>query len=116
MKFRSFSYAIGVAFVVSGMVPVRVRAQGSGHPSAAETAIKAAEAKPTPRSRDGHPDLNGYWNYPESTPQSAHVDAKGNLYIDVPPSNGGKGGVIPEKLEAPRTIQNPPIYKPELLE
>lgn len=115
MKFRSLSYVAAAAFVLPCMSPMRVLAQGNGRPTAAEAAIKAAEAKPTPRTPQGHPDLNGYWNYPALTPQSAHVDAKGNLYIDVPPANGGKGGVIPEKLETPRTIQNPPSYKPELL-
>ena len=115
MKFRSLSYVVAAAFVLPCMVPMRVLAQGRPAASATEAAIKAAEAKPTPRTPDGHPDLNGYWNYPEMIPKSAHVDADGNLFINVPPSNGGKGGVIPEKLEAPRTIQNPPSYKPELL-
>ena len=82
--------------------------------SAAEAAIKAAEAKPTPRTADGHPDLNGYWDYPQ-LPKSAHVDANGNLYIDVPRSNGGTGGVIPETLPPHREYPNPPPYKPELL-
>jgi hypothetical protein len=115
MKFRSLSYGLATAFVLSGMVPMRVLAQGRSTDSPTEAAIKAAEAKPTSRTPDGHPDLNGYWNYPALTPKSAHVDANGDLFINVPPSNGGKGGVIPENLEAPRTIQNPPSYKPELL-
>src|SRR5579864_8836952 len=98
MKFQSLNYAV-VAIVVSCMVPMRVGAQGNGRTagSAAEAVIKAAEAKPTPRTVDGHPDLNGYWDTPQ-LPKSAHVDAGGNLHIDVPPSNGGRGGVIPVKV------------------
>ena len=74
MKFRSFSFGIAAAaVVVSCMVPMRVVAQTAGGSpaedgihaplpkSAAEDAIKAAEAKPTPRTADGHPDLNGFW-------------------------------------------------------
>ena len=75
MKFRSLSYGIAAAaVVVSCMVPMRVVAQGAtvgrALSSAAEAAIKAAEAKPTPRTADGHPDLNGYWDYP-SAPRRA---------------------------------------------
>jgi hypothetical protein len=105
VKFHSLRYSItAAAFVASCMVPMRVVAQGNGGAtdSGAEAAIKAAEAKPTPRTADGHPDLNGYWNLPALAPKSAHVDANGNLYIDVPRVNGGKGGVISETLLPPR--------------
>src|SRR5271166_3900609 len=101
MKFRSLRYGIA-AVVISCVVPRPTVAQGIAEGSnqinrtsgsAAEAAIKAAEAKPTPRTADGHPDLNGFWTYPQP-PKSAHVDANGNLYIDVPRSNGGRGAVI----------------------
>ena len=120
MKFQSLRYGIvAVAVVVSFMVPMRVVAQigqiGRTTGSVAEVAIKAAEAKPTPRAADGHPDLNGYWDYPH-LPNSAHVDAAGNLYISVPRSNGGgRGLVIPVTLPPHREDPNPPSYKPELL-
>jgi hypothetical protein len=78
--------------------------------------FKAAEAKPTPRAADGHPDLSGYWDSPR-LPKSAHVDAAGNLHIDVPPANGGAGGHIPVTLPAHRAADpNPPAYKPEQLD
>lgn len=121
MKCRCLSHSIAAtAMVVWFMVPTRVSAQrptdtGGRTDSAADAEIKTAEAKPTPRMADGHPDLNGYWNYPAVAPTSAHVDAEGNLHIDVPPSNGGKGGVIPEKVVPSHAILNPPSYKPELL-
>ena len=53
-----------------------------------ESAINTAAAKPTPRTVDGHPDLNGNWDAPD-LPASAHLDSNGNFYIDVPPDNGG---------------------------
>jgi len=80
---------------------------------------KAAAAKPTPRTVDGHPDLNENWDAPD-LPASAHQDSNGNLYIDVPPANGG---ILP-KLDASLDEQlqqahkpgpNVPAFKPELL-
>src|SRR4029077_7103589 len=84
------------AIAVSSMVPMRIAAQGanfagqSNNPSraAAEAAIKAAAAKPTPRAADGHPDRNGAWSAPQ-LPVSAHRDDKGNFYIDAPAEKGG---------------------------
>ena len=120
MKFRFLSGSIAAAvIVVSFTVPTRVLAQGSSQigrvtGAVADKMIKEAEAKPTPRGADGHPDLNGFWNYTQ-LPQSAHVDANGNLHIDVPPSNGGTGGTIPTTLQPRRPDPNAPPYKPELL-
>ena len=116
-RFRSFG-TIAAVMVVSCMAPMRIVAQTNRlNSTAAAAALKAAAAKPTPRSADGHPDLNGYWNYPEFD-KSAHLDSQGNFYIDVPPA---KGGTLP-KLDASLSEQlqhqvdpNPPPYKPELL-
>jgi len=103
--------------VATCIAPAYMVAQSRSDPAAAAAAIKAAAAKPTPRTADGHPDLNGYWNFPEFD-TSAHLDAKGNIYIDVPPA---KGGTLP-KLDATLDEQlkhqvdpNPPPYKPEAL-
>ena len=127
MKFRSLSYGItAAAVVVSCMVPMRVVAQGGSRVSchgrdprslpSREAAIKAAEAKPTPRTADGHPDLNGYWDAPQLAPKSAHVDANGNLHIGVPPANGGTGDPFARQLcQLSMSYPNPPPYKPELL-
>jgi hypothetical protein len=115
MNFRSLGYVVGAAFVLSGMVPMRARAQGNGRADSAGAEIKAAAAKPTPRTHDGHPDLSGYWTYPDLIPKSAHLDANGDFVINVPRASGGDAGAAPERPQAPRGIQNPPIYKPELL-
>jgi len=118
MKFRFVSSGITAAvMVVSCMAPLRIVAQSRSTPALVEAAIKAAAAKPTPRAADGHPDLNGYWNFPEFD-VSAHRDSQGNFYIDVPPA---KGGTLP-KLDASLSEQlrhqvdpNPPPYKPAAL-
>jgi len=118
MKFRFPNYEIIAVFVVVlWAVPMPTAAQNRVNAAAAAPVIKAAAAKPTPRAADGHPDLNGYWLYPEFD-KSAHLDAAGNFYIDVPPD---KGGTVP-KLDAPLSEQlqhqvdpNSPPYKPEAL-
>jgi len=89
----------------------------SGPRAAAQAAIKAAAAKPTPRLADGHPDLNGSWGAPE-LPASAHQDAQGNFYIDAPAEKGGSAPKLDATLD--EQLQhvvdpNPPPYKPELL-
>jgi len=118
-------YGITAVIAVSSMSPLRIAAQGanfagqSNSPSRSviEAMIKDAAAKPTPRTADGHPDLNGSWGPPE-LPISAHQDSQGNFYIDAPAE---KGGTAP-KLDATAAEQlqhmvdpNPPPYKPEQL-
>jgi hypothetical protein len=119
MNSRFLGHVIAAAaVVVSFMLPMRIAAQGR---SAAlrDAAIKTAAAKPTPRATDGHPDLNGNWDAPD-LPASAHRDANGNLYIDVPPANGGilpkLDASLDEQLQqAHRPGANVPAFKPELL-
>jgi len=108
--------AAGMVFVILCAGPTYSHAQNRLNRAAADTVIRAAAAKPTPRMADGHPDLNGYWIYPEFD-HDAHVDSEGNFYFDVPPA---KGGTLP-KLDATLSEQlqhqpdpNPPPYKPEM--
>src|SRR5712691_10875394 len=118
MKSRFLSYGITAAVMVVWCVaPLRMVAQSRSTPALVDAATKAAAARPTPRTADGHPDLNGYWNFPEFD-VSAHRDSQGTIYIDVPPA---KGGTLP-KLDATLSEQlrhqvdpNPPPYKPEAL-
>jgi hypothetical protein len=114
---KSYLPLVVGAVVASCLTPATVVAQNQAPRSAAQAAIKAAEAKTTPRTDDGHPDLNGAWKYPEFD-TSAHLDANGNFYIDVPPD---KGGSLP-RLDASLDDQlkhiadpNPPPYKPDTL-
>src|ERR1700676_3263035 len=43
-----------------------IGASRGGQDPAIEAEVKAAAAKSTPKGRDGHPDLNGYWAVPGS--------------------------------------------------
>jgi len=123
MRVRFAGYSIaGAAIVASCLVPMRIAAQTNStqinrtNRSAADVQIKAAEAKPTPRLA-GHPDLNGSWTYPQFD-KSAHLDADGNFYIDVPPANGGntpRTDVSPQQQLQRRPDPNMPPYKPDLL-
>ena len=125
MSSRPASFGIiAAAIAILCLSPIRIRAQSnfagqsnSLSRSAADNALKAAAAKPTPRAANGHPDLNGSWGAPE-LPISAHQDSQGNFYINAP---ADKGGTAP-KLDASLSEQlrhvvdpNPPPYKPALL-
>ena len=111
--------------VVACTAPMRLAAQQDLDPSpgdrlnptAAAAVVKVAAAKRTPRGVDRHPDLNGYWNFPEHG-KAAHVGSNGTIYIDVPPANGGTLVKLDATLEQQlRHLPdpNPPPYKPGLL-
>lgn len=104
--------------VVSCVAPMRAAAQGRSNSAVTENAIKTAAAKPTPRTADGHPDLNGSWRAPEFD-VDAHVGNDGTIFIDVPPDKGGTTPQLERSLDdqlKPPVDRNPPPYKPELLE
>jgi hypothetical protein len=117
MTTRLIGHAIcSVVFVLSCIVPTHLLAQGRGD-AASNPKIHEAAAKPTPRSADGHPDLNGSWTAPgAATPKSPAFDANGVIQVGI-----GAGGATPrldrslEDQLKPPVDPNPPPYKPELL-
>ena len=121
---RFVAVGFQAAVVVACMAPVRMAAQDLDpspgdrlSPAAAAAMVKVAAAKPTPRGADGHPDLNGYWNFPEYG-KAAHLGSNGTIYIDVPPANGGtliKPDATLEGQLRHLVDPNPPPYKRELL-
>ncbi len=81
----------------------RLAAEGS-------PALKEAEAKPTPRTADGHPDLTGYWQAPEATVSDHQID--GVTYVlQIPAKPGAKA---PPRAGPPASTAAP--YKPEFVE
>jgi len=122
LRVSGYGVAAGVmALLCAASTPVTAQTNSTQinrtNRNAAAALVKAAEAKPTPRLA-GHPDLNGSWTYPQFD-KSAHLDAAGNFYIDVPPANGGavpRTDVAPSAQFQRREDPNPPPYKPELLE
>lgn len=105
------------AIIVSCTAPMAAFAQGPPRREVVQAAIKEAEAKPTPRTPDGHPDLNGSWDAP-GMDKNDHLDANGNFLIDVPPDKGGAAPRLDRTLNdqlKPPTDPNPPSYKPDLL-
>src|SRR6266404_1752472 len=93
-----------------------IGASRAGQDPAIEAEVKAAAAKRTPRGRDGHPDLNGYWAVPGSL---SNPFGGGSAGPQAAIQNGGKVrtavfGVLPgEKITRPQVTPNPPPYTPE---
>jgi hypothetical protein len=72
-----------------------------------------AAAAATPKTTDGHPDLNGFWgNGPIGFPLGP-VGAKASSTISAPLRNGDISNLTNDNVIARRVSDNMPIYKPE---
>jgi hypothetical protein len=112
MRFPVLSVAVTAAALFSGPVSALAQ-QGSNAASA-----KDAPAKPTPRTPDGHPDLNGVWStvggissvFKSEKKEDGSVSIKGGDQFNIFTSKRPSG--------PPRAAynQNVPSYKPEFVE
>jgi hypothetical protein len=98
--------ACGVLCLIATSAMAQVERATVSHGAAAEAQIEAAAAKPTPRAADGHPDLTGYWDFPQ--PGVTEHLKDGVIYASpfIPGANA------PGQMAGD---SNPPPYKPELL-
>ena len=111
MNSRSFwqrATIVGSSFL--GLFIVRAGAQVDratvSHGPAAAAEIKAAAAKPKPRASDGHPDLTGYWDFPQ--PGLNEHTQNGVVYATpFLPGQNAVGQMVGDP--------NPPPYRAELL-
>ena len=96
----------GVLCVFAVRAGAQVDRATVSHGAAAAAEIKAAAAKPTPRASDGHPDLTGYWDFPQP---SVNEHTKDGVTYATPflPGQNAVGQMVGDP--------NPPPYKPELL-
>jgi hypothetical protein len=105
-----------VFFTVLFIVPVFTAAQQpSANPGAP---AKAAPVKPTPRTADGHPDLNGVWSGVGGISSFFRSEKKEDGSIQI---KGGDQFYIftnkrPDAPPRPAAAQNVPSYKPEFAE
>jgi hypothetical protein len=115
VRFAPRGAAILAALMVVCLISIPAAAQVQGQGPSAQV-IEEARKAPTPRTKDGHPDLTGLWGSPENISnatrgRSAKVSEDGKT-ISVP--------LRAEDLSRPpasqyRVPENVPPYKPELL-
>ena len=103
---RATIWGCGILCLLAVPASAQVDRATVSHGAEAAAAIKAAAAKPTPRSSDGHPDLTGYWDFPQPS-VSAHTQ-NGVTYAS--PFLPGANAVGQQEGDP-----NPPPYKPQLL-
>jgi hypothetical protein len=84
----------------------------------------AAPQPPTPRSADGHPDLNGYWG-PAAAPGAgpgafatgpSKPDEKGDYISPMTLRNGDISNLTNDGVIGRRSTDNLPLYKPQYWE
>jgi hypothetical protein len=120
--------ALAPAFALLLLAPAPVSAQFAAQPKPEDVA--KLQAKPTPRTAEGHPDLTGYWSAPipvGSGETKVSADGKSIELQIAPPSvliaqrnqGAGRGGAEAGGGGGGRGgrggAANPPPYKPELL-
>lgn len=98
--------ACGTLCLTGALARAQVDRATVSHGAVAATAIKAAAAKPTPRASDGHPDLSGYWDFPQPSVNEHTRDGVTYASPFLPGANA-----VGQMVGDP----NPPPYKPELL-
>lgn len=114
MKMRLINYGVaaGALAGVLSLVLLSMPAAQSGAP------VANPEARPTPRTADGHPDLNGYWagrvsgRSRRSNEEILTRTEDGSILFAYGGSEGGGFGQSSE----PPLHPNQPSYKPEYME
>ena len=96
----------GILSLLTVRASAQVERATVSHGPEAAAAIKAAAAKPTPHASDGHPDLTGYWDFPQ--PSASEHTQNGVIYATP---------FLPGQYPVGQMTgdPNPPPYKPELL-
>lgn len=105
------SYSVTAVALILSMVPTRAR--GQAKPNGTGDLVKAAAAKATPRTVDGHPDLNGIWLLPGITSNAfGYGGPSGQVSEDGKERTinfGGGASQFPGRTRA----STMPSYKPE---
>jgi len=118
MEFRSTLHAVGIAGI--GMAALMFAGSAFGQfpdygPPATSYAAEAskypdAASKPTPRTPDGHPDLNGVWHH--FFGELVHQVGGNSFALGFAPPPGAKASGAPPPRPKPDPM---PDYKPEFV-
>ena len=112
-----------ITSVVAICITFAIFSQPSFGQSDRQAVINKASALPTPRTKGGKPNLNGYWNgsftansnsfnnssIPEKPPE-------GDVFVTLPARDGDTANFENDQYVMSRTNDDLPIYKPEYWE
>lgn len=115
----SITFACALASVLVVFAAGRAAAQGRG--GAANAAAAAAARKPTPKTPDGHPDLNGLWN--NAVTGNLNGDSRqfeksqdGSVLFDFGIGGDSAAASRPQCIDDSCQLPNQPPYKPEYMQ
>jgi hypothetical protein len=72
---------------------------------------RSAESKPTPRTADGHPDLNGFWNNPPSSDSRFQRSSDGSILFEFSIDENSTRVCLDDSCQA----KDQPSYKSEYM-
>jgi hypothetical protein len=116
MRYNAKSWIITAVAVVA-LASINAGAQTQKGPDAKLPCVGCSvDGKTTPRTSDGHPDLNGFWNTPqrENSGRQVQKDADGSILYEFAVDFDE---TIPEELclDDSCQLKNQPPYKPEYM-
>ncbi len=115
--------ALVVAVVCAPALTVSAQNPGNAHEGVPVDDVKALAAKPTPKTADGHPDLNGRWIPPENGTRVSYgkvVGTEHQLIFGIPVTGDSQTDIaVTEDLNkkkdqrTEKMLEAGPQYKPE---
>ncbi len=108
---------LGISLVAAmSVTSISTAAQEGAAPAPGAARANAAANKPTPKTPDGHPDLNGFWNNPAggNATEKFERSSDGSILFDFSTAFNDNKTCI--GLDPSCMAPNQPPYKPEAME